>query len=76
MYYAVLALVLAKRPRSALLALLWRGFQIVLIDFGALHRLIVYASVVFNIRPASDAELVWFRRVQAELARDAVWASA
>ena len=33
-------------------------------------------SVVSAIRPASDAELVWFRRVQAELATDAVWASA
>ena len=33
-------------------------------------------SSVPAIRPASDAELVWFRRVQAELAMDAVWASA
>ena len=33
-------------------------------------------SIVPAIRPASDAELVWFRRVQAELATDAVWASA
>jgi len=33
-------------------------------------------STVPAIRPASDAELVWFRRVQAELAADTVWASA
>ena len=28
------------------------------------------------IRPASDAETLWFRRVQAELAADRVWVSA
>ena len=33
-------------------------------------------SVVPAIRPASEAEMVWFRRVQAELAAETVWASA
>lgn len=33
-------------------------------------------STVPAIRPASDAELVWFQHVQAELAAEKVWASA
>ena len=33
-------------------------------------------STVPAIRPASDAETLWFRRVQAELADDLVWVPA
>lgn len=33
-------------------------------------------STVPAIRPASEAELVWFRHVQAELAADMVWIPA
>ena len=33
-------------------------------------------STMPAIRPASDAELVWFRRVQAEIEAEMVWIPA
>ena len=33
-------------------------------------------STVPAIRPASEAEVIWFRRVQAELAAELVWVPA